>query len=131
MPVASGTFKVLSGGEDAYQEPEGAPRLTRAHGTQRFVGDIEGDGSVEWLMCYLPDGTARFVGHQRITGSLAGRNGSFVIEAVGVHDGTASRATWTVIDGSATGGLSRLRGEGGFQAPGGPEVSYSLDYRFG
>ena len=128
MPIASGTFEVKQGGEDVYREAEGEVKLTRAHGTQRFSGDIEGDGSIEWLMCYSPAGGARFVGMQRIEGSLAGRNGSFMIEAVGDHDGTGSKASWRVIPGSATGDLAGLSGSGGFDAEGGRTVSYNLEY---
>ena len=97
--------------------------------TQRFSGDIEGDGSIEWLMCYLPDRTARFVGLQRIDGSLNGKRGAFVIEAVGVHDGTGSEARWRIIEGSGTGALEGITGQGGFDASGGRNVSYHLDYR--
>ena len=104
-------------------------RLTRAKGTQRFTGDIEGDGSVEWLMCYSPDGTARFLGLQEITGSIGGRAGSFVVEATGDHDGMRSKGTWSVIPGSGTGALAGISGEGGFEAPSGPNASYSFEYR--
>ena len=128
MPTATGTFEVLSGGETAYQEADGEPRLTHANGTQRFSGDIEGDGSIEWLMCYLPAGGARMVGLQRISGSIGGRTGTLLIDAVGDHDGKASRATWHVVDGSGTGDLAGIRGHGSFEAPGGSTVTYRLDY---
>ena len=88
-------------------------------------------GSIEWLMCYLPTGAARMVGHQRIEGSVDGRRGSFLMEAVGEHDGKASTATWRIIDGSGTGDLAGIRGEGGFEAPGGKTVAYHLDYDLG
>ena len=88
MATATGTFEVLSGGETAYQEAEGEVRLTHANGTQRFSGDIEGDGSIEWLMCYLPAGGARMVGLQRISGTIGGRGGTVILDAAGDHDGT-------------------------------------------
>jgi hypothetical protein len=131
MTDASGTFQVTGGGEDTYHEREGEPKLTKVSGTQRFTGDIEADGSVEWSMCYLPDGTARFAGLQRVEGRIGERTGNFVLESVGGHDGKASKGVWTVIAGSGTGGLSGLTGEGTFDAPGGPEVSYRLEYRLG
>ena len=131
MTDATGTFQVTGGGEDPYHEQEGGPKLARVSGTQRFTGDIEGEGSVEWLMCYLPDGTARFAGLQRVEGSIGERTGSFVMESIGTHDGKASKGVWTVIAGSATGDLSGLTGEGTFDAPGGPEVSYRLEYGSG
>ncbi len=128
MAGATGTFTITSMGEDTLQEVEGGTKLTRAYGTQAFTGDIEGEGSVEWLMCYLPGGTARFLGVQRITGSIGGRTGTVVIESVGDHDGSQSKGTWTVIAGAGSGELSGLTGEGSFQAPG-REVTYSLEYR--
>jgi hypothetical protein len=128
MTSATGTFEVLTGGEEAYREADGEARLTHANGSQRFTGDIDGDGSIEWLMCYLPSGTARMVGLQRIAGSVGGHRGSFLIEAVGEHDGTGSTATWRIIDGSGTDALAGIRGEGGFEAPGGKTVSYHLEY---
>ena len=131
MTTAAGTFEVLTGGEDAYRQADGEPRLTHANGSQRFSGAIEGDGSIEWLMCYLPAGGARMVGHQRIDGSVDGRRGSFLIEAVGQHDGKASTAIWRIIEGSGTGELAGIRGEGGFEAPGGKIVTYRLDYDLG
>jgi uncharacterized protein DUF3224 len=129
MSDAAGTFQIISGSEDPYQETEHGVKLTRASGTQRFAGAIEGDGSVEWLMCYLPDASATFVGLQRIEGSVDGHAGSFVMHAIGVHDGTQSKASWSVIPDSGTGELAGIRGEGSFHAPGGPEATYNLEYR--
>jgi Protein of unknown function (DUF3224) len=131
MAKATGTFEITSMGESAYHEVEGEARLTRANGTQRFTGDIEGEGSVEWLICYVPDGAARFIGLQRVTGSIGQRSGSFVVEATADHDGKESKGTWTVIVGSGTGELSGLSGRGAFEAAGGPEASFSLEYELG
>jgi hypothetical protein len=131
MPTASGTFDITGGSEDAYREGDGEVRLTRARGEQRFSGDIQGDGSVEWLMCYEPSGDARFVGLQRIEGRLGERRGSLVIEASGNHHGGRSKGSWRVIPGSGTGQLAGISGEGGFEAPGGPTASYRLDYEIG
>ena len=129
MPNATGTFEIISASDDAFHESENGPKLTRASGTQRFSGEIEGDGSVEWLMCYLPDRSATFVGLQRIDGAVGGRKGSFVIQAVGVHDGEQSKASWSIVAGSGTGELAGIRGEGSFHAPGGADASYNLEYR--
>ena len=128
MATATGTFDVLSGGETPIEEDPDGVRLTHATGTQRFTGAIEGDGRIDWLMCYLPSGGARLVGLQRISGSIDGRSGTLVIDAVGDHDGKASSASWRVVDGSGTGELTGIRGHGGFEAPGGRTVSYRLDY---
>jgi Protein of unknown function (DUF3224) len=130
MPSATGTFEITELHEDPYHERDGEPRLTRAGGTQRFSGDIEGDGVVEWLSCYLPDG-ARLLGLQRIEGSVGGRSGAFVIEATSDHNGAQSRGSWRIVDGSGTGELAGIAGRGSFDAPGGRSVTYRLDYELG
>lgn len=130
MTMATGSFEVLTGGEDPIAELDGGIRLTHASGTQTFTGDIDGDGSVDWLMLYRSDKTAHLVGLQRVTGSVGGREGSFVIAADGDHDGTASRVTWTVVAGSGTAGLAGIRGSGQMIAPGGRTGTYELDCEF-
>jgi hypothetical protein len=131
MMTATGTFEVQPGDETTIHEPGEGIRLTHATGTQRFSGGIVGDGAIDWLMCYLPTKSARYVGLERITGTIDGRRGSLVLEAVGDHDGTGSAATWRVIEGTGTGDLAGISGTGGFEAKGGKTVSYRLDYELG
>ena len=83
----TGTFKYTSWDENAYEELDNGRRLTRASVAQDLSGDIEGQGSAEWLMCYRPDKTATFVGLQRLTGRVGDREGSFVVESHGTYDG--------------------------------------------
>ena len=130
MSRAAGTFTVTGGSEQTIHEATGEVRLTRVSGTQRFSGGIIGEGSVEWMFCYRPDRSAVFAGFQRIEGSLDGRSGSLVMESTGGHDGRQSKGHWRVIAGSGTGELAGISGEGSFDAPGGPEVTYQLDYQF-
>lgn len=131
MKNAEGTFEITSMGEDAYETSEDGAKLTRANGTQQFAGDIKGEGSVEWLMSYRPEGSARFLGMQRIVGMLGDREGSFLVEAVGDFDGSSSKGSWTVIEGSGTGDLAGLKGDGGFEASSGPNAVYFLNYELG
>lgn len=128
---ATGEFELKSWDEEPYDEIEGGGKLTRAVVTQGFTGDIEGDGAVQWLMCYRPDGTADFVGLQRVTGRVGGRSGSFVLQNTGTFDGKQATGPWSVVPGSATGELRGLSGQGEFGAPHGPKASYTLDYDLG
>ncbi len=128
MARAIGSFDITSFNEDAYEERGGKAKLTHAWGDQAFSGDITGEGAVHWLMSYRPDGTAQYVGLQRLTCEVGGRRGSFIIEATGQYDGSASRGSWSVIPGSGTGHLEGIRGSGSFAAPGGPTATYELEY---
>ena len=80
-------------------------------------------------MCWLPDGGASYVGLQRIDGSIGERKGSLVIRSAGRFDGASSKGSWEIVEGSGIGDLEGITGEGGFEAPGGPNASYSLEYR--
>jgi hypothetical protein len=130
MAVARGSFEITSWDEQTYEELDGGAKLTRASVTQRFEGDVEGEGAVQWLMAYRPDGTARYVGLQRITGSIGGRRGSVVLETAGEFDGDEARSTWSVVPGSGTGQLEGLNGSGTGRAPHGSRSSFELDYAF-
>jgi hypothetical protein len=126
----TGTFEVKSWDEKTYHELEGAGKLTRASVRKSYEGEVEGEGILEYLMAYRDDGTATFVGLERVVGRLGGRPGSFVLQHAGSFEGGTSRVTWFVLPGSGTGDLRGLRGEGGFAA--GPQQKYlmTIDYDF-
>jgi len=114
----------------AYFEPADGPVLTRIHVEESFSGDISGDGVVEFLQAARADGSAIFVGIERVTGTVGGRRGTFLLQDAGtVADGIVS-GDWFVVPGSGTGGLAGLRGEGGFRADLGEGTQVHLDYWF-
>jgi Protein of unknown function (DUF3224) len=131
MTTATGTFELKAWDEKPFAELDGGGKLTRASVEQAFEGDIEGDGTVEWLMCYRPDETADFVGLVKVAGRIGERAGDFVLRTVGTYDGRRAAGDWTVVPGSGTGDLHGLRGSGGFSAPHGPSGSTTLEYDFG
>ncbi len=128
---ASTRFEIQAWDEQTYAEIDGGGKLTRASVEQSFSGGVEGAGSVEWLMCYRADQTADFVGMQRVDGSLGGRHGTFIMRTSGTFDGHEAKGSWTVVEGSGTGELDRLRGEGEFAAPPGSQAEAKLVYDLG
>ena len=127
---ANATFKLESWDEKPYNEIEGAPKLTRAKVTKTYHGDIEGESILEYLMMYRQDGTASFVGLERVVGSLGGRSGTFVLQHKGTFEGGKATVECSVVLGSGTGELSGLRGEGGFAAGHAEQHAVTLDYDF-
>jgi hypothetical protein len=107
---------------------EGLPKLTRAAVTKTFTGEITGEGHVEYLMMYRSDGSATFIGFERIVGSLAGRAGSFVLQRTGVFESGLARESYAVVPGSGTGELQGLRGEGTTAVGHGMEHPFTLNY---
>ncbi len=127
---AEAKFEVKGWDEKPYGEVEGLAKLTRASVRVALTGDIAGEGTIEYLMTYRADGSASFVGVQRIIGSLAGRAGSFVLNGTGGYEkatGTASMS-WTVAPGSGTGDLAGLSGAGSAVATHQPPGLLTLEY---
>ena len=68
--VANTRFAIKSWDEKPFGEGQDLPKLTRATVTRAFTGDIAGEGRVEYLMMYRSDGSATFVGLERVVGHL-------------------------------------------------------------
>ena len=130
LKSAAGTFEVVGWDEKTYQELGPGAKLSEAKVTQKFTGDITGDGSVIWLMCYVNEKSARFVGMQRVAGKIGDKKGSFVMETEGDFDGTFAKGDWSIVPGSGTNGFSGIAGQGHFEAPHGPKATYNIDYAF-
>jgi hypothetical protein len=133
---ATGTLEIKDWDEKTWdgkpQKDVSGAKLTHAIVKHTLHGDIEGEGTVRFLMSYRDDGSANFVGLQQVVGSLAGRSGSFVLQIVGTFDGDAATSNWSVVPGSARGDLRGLRGEGNSVARHGEsQPPYTLDYDFG
>jgi hypothetical protein len=114
----------------AYEEPAEGPVLSRIHVEETFSGDIEGEGVVEFLQSANADGSASFVGIERIAGTLAGRRGTFLLQDAGGVEGDVVSGDWFVVPGSGTGELAGLRGTGGFRANLSEGAETFLDYWF-
>ena len=89
----SADFEIGSWDEKPFDEAVGVAKLTRASVTKTYTGDIDGTSTTEWLMAYEPDKSARFVGIERIRGTIGGRHGSLVLQHVGTFEG-AQQAAW-------------------------------------
>ena len=127
--TANARFAIKTWDEKAWFEAEGQPKLTRASVTRTYTGDITGEGQVEYLMAYRSDGTASFVGLERIAGRIAGRDGSFVLQRTGVFEGGQAKESYSVVPGSATGALQGLTGAGQSSVGHGLEHPFALDYQ--
>ena len=127
MPTRA-TFKIISWDEEAFDEPEDGPKLTRAHIRKSFHGDLSGTGNLMYVMTYVDSGAASFTGFEKVVGSLDGRTGSFVLRHTGSYDGEEAKAEYEVVPGSGTNELAGLSGNGVFSAGSADEHDMTLDY---
>ena len=121
-------FAIKSWDEKPYGEAPGLPKMTRASVTKAFTGDLEAEGHVEYVMMYRSDGSATFVGMERIVGKLDGKTGSFVLERTGVFENGQAKESYAVVPGSGTGELSSLTGSGSSSVGHGSEHPFSFEY---
>lgn len=126
--TANARFAITSWDEKPYAEGQDQPKLTRASVTKTLTGDIEGESRTEYLMMYRADGSATFVGLERVTGRVGGKSGSFVLQRLGGFEGGLAKESYSVIPGSGAGELRTMRGEGSSSVGHGMEHPFTLSY---
>src|SRR5690348_14512493 len=107
-----------------------SPALVEIRLSETFTGDIEGESTVQALQVRRDDRSASMVSMQRVRGKLGDRHGTFVLQGTEIVEAGQIKATWFVVPGSGTEGLSGLRGEGGFEGDFGKGSNGTLDYWF-
>ncbi|MQA10782.1 MAG: DUF3224 family protein [Pseudonocardiaceae bacterium] len=108
--------------EKPYDDLDGEKTLAHAVITNRYSGDIEGEGRLALLASYTSEDSASYVGQERVIGTLHGRTGSFVLRHTGIFADGVARTWWQVVAGSGTGELAGLTGDGGYAASEGRTV---------
>jgi hypothetical protein len=116
-------FAIGSWDETPFEDGSDATKLTEALVSKRYEGDIKGTSTTKWLLTYLPDKSALFVGIEHITGTVGGLDGGLVL----LHDGEYREgvASAELRVASGTGGLADVVGTGKFRAD--PAGSMTLD----
>jgi uncharacterized protein DUF3224 len=121
---ATSTFTIDSWEQATWDEAEGGT-LSRARVTKTFTGDLEGTSVAELLFAQAPVEESRaYVGFERVTGRLDGREGTFVLH----HTAGASGISWTILPDSGTAALHSITGTAHIDiAPDGTHT-LTLDY---
>ena len=125
---AKARFAIKSWDEKPYSEGQDQPKLTRATVIKTYTGDIAGEAQVEYLMMYRRDGSATFVGLERVVGRIGGKTGTFVLQRTGIFENGVAKESYSVIPGSATEELQGLRGDGSSAVGHGMEHPFTLSY---
>lgn len=126
--TARAHFAIKTWDEKPVSEAHGQSKLTRASVARTFTGDIEGEGQVEYVMMYRSDGSATFVGLERVVGRIGSKTGSFVLQRTGTFENGQAKESYSVIPGSATGDLVGLTGDGNSAVGHGMEHPFELQY---
>jgi hypothetical protein len=107
---AAGSFEVSVKPLDAPPAPGGAT-LGRMSLDKQFSGDLVATGQGQMLTAMSPTkGSAGYVAIERVTGSLGGRQGSFVLQHSGTMDRGVPQLSVAVVPDSGTDELAGLSG---------------------
>jgi hypothetical protein len=124
---ASGTFEVQMQPLWQSEQTEGAT-LGRMSLDKKFQGELEGAGKGEMLSAVTATpGSAGYVAIERVTASLHGREGSFVLQHTGIMTRGAQQLSIAVVPDSGTGQLAGLAGKLAIRIEGGKHF-YDFDY---
>ncbi|MCA9952788.1 MAG: DUF3224 domain-containing protein [Anaerolineales bacterium] len=110
MTHASGTFevKLIPLTQDDEFEDDNLGRMTI---DKQFFGDLEAISKGQMLSAMTAvEGSASYVALERVSGTLHGRSGSFVLQHNGTMTRGAGQLSVTVVPDSATGELAGLTG---------------------
>jgi uncharacterized protein DUF3224 len=109
---ASGTFQVTLKPETSDDKSEGLA-LGRMSISKQFHGDLEGTSEGEMLTAGSGGvkGSGAYVAIERVSGTLHGRNGTFILQHRGTMTRGAAELTITVVPDSGTAQLAGLAGK--------------------
>ncbi|MGI5349529.1 DUF3224 domain-containing protein [Streptomyces sp. CA-250714] len=125
-------FTFSSWDEKNVTDAERSPRLAHAAVVNNYSGGIEAEGTAcQYVLTYAAETRGSFCGMELLTGSVDGREGTFVIHQNGTFDEEGViRCSFDVVPGSGTGDLAGLAGTGGFEVhEGEKDVKVSFTYQ--
>ena len=126
---ASGTFDVAMNPQPPYDTAEGAS-LGRVSITKQFRGDLEGASTGEMLSAVTDvKGSPGYVAIERVTGTLHGRAGSFVLQHTGTMTRGHAELKVSVVPDSGTTELKGIAGQMTINIVDGKHL-YTFDYTF-
>jgi hypothetical protein len=127
VTTAKGTFDVRLAPQ-ASGDKEMDDAIGRMTIDKRFHGDLDGISKGQMLAVRTAvDGSAGYVAMEKVTGTLHGRTGTFVLQHSGTMTRGAQALTLTVVPDSGTGELTGIAGRMAIRIDGRAHF-YEFDY---
>lgn len=129
MTTTSGRFDLTSWDEEVYDDADGA-KLVRVSSGKTLEGGLAGTSTVHLLQA-IGDGSAAYVGIERMVVALDGREGTFVLRHSAVGGAGGGSMLVDVVPGTGTGELVGLSGELTIERSPDGEHTYVFTYALG
>ena len=126
--IAKGQYTIEDWKEESYLDLPAPRKATRAEIQLAFTGDLIGSSNLVYLLTYNNDEHSHFTGVSYFTGTLNGKNGSFVLIEQGEYKNKIVNSHWKIVEDSGTSELIGIAGIGGYTAGSNQVVDWSLEY---
>jgi len=124
--IYKGRFQITSWDENTYATMPGGGKQTHAKITQQYDGAVTGDANVNYLMTYLSDDHALFVGFEVINITIGQLNGTLTLQHNGEYQNHIASSNFTVVVDSGTGDFKGSTGQGCFKTADNGQANYAL-----
>jgi len=126
----SGEFEINLHPLDSYTKGGNGINIGRMSIDKTFSGDLSATSKGEMLSAMTAiKGSAGYVAIEQVSGSLAGKSGSFVLQHFGIMDHGKDRLILEVVPDSGTEQLVGLSGKMSIKVENGKHF-YEFDYEF-
>lgn len=127
---AEADFTITGWDQTAWGEQADGPALGTAAVREAFTGQLAGESLAELVLCQGDDGAA-YSGIERFSGTVEGRQGTFVCQHGAVTGGSDTTVQGVVVPGSGTGELRGLSGTVAVTVLPDGGHTFTLDYELG
>lgn len=109
---AIGTFEVKLQVLDSYAAGSEGTSLGRMSIDKTFQGDLSAESQGQMLTAMTAvEGSAGYVAIEQVSGTLQGKQGTFVLQHFGITNASGQRLVLEVVPDSGTGELATLTGQ--------------------
>lgn len=128
---AAGTFELDVFDVSAPYDEHLDTKIARVHVAKTFSGDLAGTSTAELITVHTGETPRAYVAIERFEGSLDGRTGGFVLQHNAGGENGEPWLSWKITEGTGTGDLDGITGEGRIVIGEDGGHSYTLDYDIG
>jgi len=122
------SFEIQSWDEAPYLEFENGAKYSKAKLMKKYSGNFNGQGQLEYLMAYNESGAAYFTGIEHFDGTIGTKTGTMSIVHQGSFENGSVTSSFEIVNGSQTGELAGISGEGKYQTGHSMTVEFDFSY---